>query len=106
MNRQQIVQLIKNYIHKIELAGIPVKKAYVFGSSIKGNFHKGSDIDTCIISPLFGKDRQKERILLMNLREGISDLIEPHPYSPKDFESKYHPLVSEIKRTGLGITNL
>jgi len=75
----------------------------VFGSIIKGKTHKDSDIDTCIISPVFGKDRQRERVLLMNLREGISDLIEPHPYSEKDFQNSYDSLSSQIKQTGLKI---
>lgn len=105
MKKQEIVQLIKDYIGKIEISGIPVEEAYVFGSSLKGGSRKGSDIDTCIVSSFFGKDRQKERVLLMNLREGISDLIEPHPLSPKDFESKYYPFVAEVKRTGLNINN-
>lgn len=106
MSKQQIIQLVKRYIRKIESSGIPIEKAYIFGSSIKGNFHKGSDIDTLIISPTFGKDRQRERVLLMNLREGVSDLIEPHPFSPKDFESKHNPFVYEVKKTGLNINNL
>jgi len=104
MNRKQIIQLVKSYIRKIETAGIPVKKAYIFGSSVKGNFQKESDIDTCIVSPRFGKDRQKERILLMNLRQEVSDLIEPHPFSLKDFESKYNPFVQEIKNNGLSVS--
>jgi len=104
MSQQQTIRLIKKYVHKIEASGIPVEKAYIFGSSIKGNFHRGSDIDTCIVSPRFGKDRQKERILLMNLRQEVSDLIEPHPFSLKDFESKYNPFVQEIKNNGLSVS--
>ena len=74
---------------------------FVFGSVIKGTTHRGSDIDTCVVSPVFGKDRQKERILLMNLREGISDLIEPHPYSEKDLQNPYDPLSCQIRQTGI-----
>ena len=42
-------------------------RVYIFGSQVKGRARYGSDIDLCIISPAFGQDRQKERIMLMNL---------------------------------------
>jgi predicted nucleotidyltransferase len=103
MTRQQIKKIIVRYADKITKYGIPVKHIFVFGSTIEGNTHHGSDIDTCIVSPILGKDRQKERVLLMNLREGISDLIEPHPYSEKDFQNPYDSLSSQIQQKGLKI---
>lgn len=103
MSNQQIKKIVLPYIDKIIKHGIPVKQVFVFGSVIKGKTHSGSDIDTCIISPIFGKDRQKERVLLMNLREGVNNLIEPHPYSEKDFQNPYDSLSWQIKQTGLKI---
>lgn len=103
MKKEQIEKIVLQYIDKIKKNGIPVSHVFIFGSTVKGNAHGGSDIDTCIISPLFGRNRQKERLLLMNLRDGISDLIEPHPYSEKDFRSPYDPLSYQIKQTGIKI---
>ena len=87
----------------IKKNGIPVQDVYIFGSMAKGNMHEGSDIDICIVSPSFGKNRFDERLKLMNLRDGISDLIEPHPYSPTDFNNPYDPLSVEIVRNGIHI---
>jgi predicted nucleotidyltransferase len=103
MSDEQIKRVVLTYINKIKKQGIPITHVFIFGSRIKEKPHYGSDIDTCIISPIFGKDRQKERILLMNLREGDSDLIEPHPYSEKDFQNPFNPICNEIKKTGLKI---
>ncbi|HLD27172.1 MAG TPA: nucleotidyltransferase domain-containing protein [Patescibacteria group bacterium] len=103
MTRQQMKKIILRYINKITKYGIPVRHVFVFGSTIEGTMHIDSDIDTCIISPIFGKDRQKERVILMNLREGISDLIEPHPYSEKDFQNPYDSFSSQIQQKGLKI---
>lgn len=104
MSKKQIFDTVKLFIKKVKQSGIPVKMVYIFGSSVKGKFDRGSDIDTCIISPNFGKDRQKERLILMNLRDNNMLLIEPHPFSPKEFKNKYDPLLMEIKRTGIKLT--
>lgn len=103
MNKQQIKKIIFQYINKINKQGIPVTNVFIFGSTISGEAQLDSDIDICIISPAFGKDRQKERVLLLNLREGISDLIEPHPYCEDDFKNPYDALSYEIRKKGLKI---
>lgn len=93
--------IINQYIAAVKKSGIPVQSVYLFGSAVKGTMHPGSDIDLCIISPSFGYDRQQERVKLMNIREKVSDIIEPHPYSPSDFNNLFDPLSSEIKKTGI-----
>lgn len=101
MSIQKVTSIVQKYLRKIEKAGIPVTQAYIFGSQIKGKARYGSDIDLCIISPLFGKDRQKERVMLMNLSDETTDVIEPHPYSPSDFQKPFDSLSYEIRKTGL-----
>lgn len=103
MTKKTIAAVIKQYVDTVKKNGIPVQDVYLFGSTAKGNTHKGSDIDICIVSPSFGKNRFDERLKLMNLRDGISDLIEPHPYSPADFNNPYDPLSAEIVKTGIHI---
>jgi len=103
MRIQKVTSIVQKYLRKVEKAGIPVTQAYIFGSQIKGKARYGSDIDLCIISPRFGKDRQKERVMLMNLSDEITDIIEPHPYSPLDFNNYFDSLSAEIKKTGLTI---
>ena len=81
--------------------GIPVENIYIFGSHISGKAHIGSDIDICVVSSIFGKDRLKERLMLMKLQEDINDRIEPHPFSPEDFSNPFDPLAFQIKKYGL-----
>ncbi|HLC94524.1 MAG TPA: nucleotidyltransferase domain-containing protein [Patescibacteria group bacterium] len=103
MNKQNIQHIVMQYISNLKHHGIPVKHVFIFGSSVRGKTHAGSDIDTCIISPIFGKDRQKERIRLMNLRHDVNDRIEPHPYSEADFQNPYDSFSVHIKKTGIKI---
>lgn len=106
MIKKNILKLTLQYVQKIQKVGIPIEAAFVFGSNVKGKAHQGSDIDLCIVSPKFGKDRQGERVLLLNLREGDSEIIEPHPYSLQDFNNKFDPLSQEIRKTGFNILTL
>lgn len=98
---QDVQKIVQSYKQKIEASGIPITKMYVFGSMVSGKTHKGSDIDICIVSTALGKDRQKERVDFMKLSEGVSDSIEPHPYSLVDFNNKYDPLAREIRLHGV-----
>ncbi len=103
MTQDAVIQLVKRYVGHIRKAGIPVERAFLFGSHTKGTSHKWSDIDACIISSVFGKDRQAERLSLMELTDKETDRIEPHPYSPEDFSSKFDPLANEIRKTGIQV---
>ena len=101
MSIKKTTSIVHKYLQKVKKAGIPVVQAYIFGSQVTGKARYGSDIDLCIISPRFGKDRQKERIILMNLSDETTDIIEPHPYSPIDFQNSFDPLSREIRKTGI-----
>jgi len=70
------------------------KKVILFGSYVKGNQHKDSDIDIAIIFSDYNNrfDRQFE---LMKLTRKVDSRIEPHPFREKDFEIS-NPFVNEI----------
>ena len=104
MNKITAIKIAKQYAKHIKKTGIPVEKVYIFGSYVTGKAHSGSDIDICVVSSIFGKDRLKERVMLMKLQEEVSDYIEPHPFSPKDFSNPFDPLASQIKEQGLLIS--
>lgn len=97
------LRIIRIYLNKLTDSGIPVERAYLFGSRAKGTAHKWSDLDLCVISPAFGQDRFEERLKLMNLREDVSEIIEPHPFSVKDFRDRLDPLAAQIKLTGIRV---
>jgi len=100
---KDIKKIVRIYKKKLQESGIPVSDLYIFGSYAKGTANKWSDIDVCVISSRFGKNRHTERIWLMNLRDSLTEDIEPHPYSAKDFKIPYDSLATEIKKTGVRI---
>lgn len=86
---------------KMEKAGIPVTKIIVFGSQARGTAKKWSDIDLCVVSPVFGKNRFEERLRLFALSSQVDINIEPHPFSPHDLLNKWDPLAGEINKYGI-----
>lgn len=97
------LQIADSYLHRLRESEIPISKAFIFGSRATGTAHKWSDLDICVVSPIFGLNRFDERVRLMNLRTGVSDLIEPHPYSPEDFDNRFDSLAVQVKTTGVQI---
>jgi predicted nucleotidyltransferase len=103
MDKNDAIQLSKNYLAKVRKSGIIVLDAWLFGSYAKGNYHKNSDIDLAFILPdnsiSFDTD-----VKLMALRQGNETLIETHTYSSDDFKQSL-PIIAQIKKYGVRFEN-
>ena len=99
-----VINIAKKYIDHVKKSGIPVSAAYLFGSFAKGKAKNYSDIDICVISPVFGKDYFEEMVKLSYLTHKVDDRIEPVPYKPEDLNDRYSTLAHEIKTFGILLT--
>lgn len=102
MNQADATILLKEYVELISHK-YPVQSAYLFGSYAKGFNQDGSDIDVCIISPVFGKDYFDEEMDLRRETFKVDTRIAPVAFHPADFDDKYNLLVHEIKTHGIQI---
>lgn len=100
----QPVALLKQYRHTLVAHGIPVEDVILFGSYATGRAKPWSDVDVCIVSPMFGKNRYDEMVRLKKLAVAIEPMIEPHPYHPRELNNPYDPLAFEIRTHGQPIT--
>jgi len=98
---KNIKKIANKYVSEVVKSGIPVNSAYLFGSYAKGNSHKDSDIDICVVSKKFGKDYFEEALKLDTISNNIDMRIEAVPLNPKDLDDKYSTLASEIKKYGI-----
>ncbi|KKU03362.1 MAG: hypothetical protein UX06_C0042G0003 [Candidatus Giovannonibacteria bacterium GW2011_GWA2_45_21] len=103
MINPQKIEIVRKYKDQLTDLGIPVTKIIIFGSQVKGTPNKWSDLDVCVISPVFGVNRLSERVLLTKISRDISDEIEPHPMSPADLNDKFSPLSNEIRAYGVEV---
>ena len=98
---KKVKREVLDYIEILKKDKLPIKEVIVFGSRVKGQAHKWSDIDVCVISSKF-KDSFDALHYLLRKSYQIEAIIEPHPYHPKDFVDE-DPLVWEIKKTGVRV---
>ena len=92
--------LLANYRQALSEAGIRVEDLILFGSYAKGSPKPWSDLDVCVVSSSFGKDKTEEMVLLKKLASPIEPMIEPHPYHPQDLADPWDPLAEEIRKHG------
>ncbi len=102
-NIRNDIEIAQRFASRVREIGIPVDELYVFGSRIRGDANKWSDLDVCVVSPAFGVDKTAELVLLSILKDRVNIDIEAHPFSVQEFSNKYSPFVQEIKRTGIKI---
>lgn len=100
---KKILRSAQKYKQVLERSGLNIQALYVFGSHAKGTAHKWSDTDIGVVSSDFTQNRFDEGVKLAVLGRKVNDLIEPHPFTPEDFEDKYYALAEEVKRTGVKI---
>lgn len=101
---KKTVKQLAHFTKKIRKSGIPVERLIVFGSQAKGTAKPWSDIDVCVVSPIFGKDRPAERLTLLRLIDARSVDIEPHPYNVRDLSEKWDILAHDIKSHGIVVS--
>ncbi len=102
MDKENALIITSNYLNKLLKNQINIHSAYLFGSFVKDNFHKDSDIDLAIILDKALNTFETE-VKLMTLRKGEETLIEPHIFDKDDFNIG-NPLIEEIVNTGIKVS--
>lgn len=99
---RKIKEKLLQYKAILERDKFPVQAMILYGSYAKGNYRPYSDIDVCVLSKKFSKDKDKIETYLWKKVLEVDPRIEPVGYSPKDF-NEIDPLVNEIKKYGIRI---
>lgn len=102
MSRREVEKIAIKFSELLKEKKFPLSSVYLFGSYVKGNNHRDSDIDLAIVSKLKRKTEKREDELML-WRHEVNSKIEPHYFSSTEFKNKSLILVNEIKKTGLKI---
>ncbi|SHJ01056.1 nucleotidyltransferase [Tangfeifania diversioriginum] len=100
MDKTTAIEIAKRYIGLVK-EKYQIESAILFGSFARGANHSDSDIDLAIVFKSVN-DIIDLQIELLNLRTDDDLLIEPHPFTVRDF-NEINPLVAEIKKNGIEI---
>ncbi|MDR3609258.1 MAG: nucleotidyltransferase domain-containing protein [Ignavibacteriaceae bacterium] len=100
----KVINIVKDYLRKLEIKGLHISKAYLYGSQAKGNATKDSDIDLMLVSPLFDDNTDSYAALIWFSASEVSYKIEPITVGEKKFQSdEYSPLIGIVKKEGIEI---
>ena len=103
MSKTQAKKVVKKYAKVLREAHFSFKAIYLFGSHVKGNPHRWSDIDVAVVSNQLKKNYDKNRWLLWQIRMQVDTRIEPHGFTVEDFANEEDPMAYEIKKTGIRV---
>jgi predicted nucleotidyltransferase len=104
MVEETIIAAVKRYLAALPAEGIHARRAVLFGSFVRGQAGKYSDIDLIVIAPEF--DGQREISLVQALwRATIADnRIEPIPCGEREWETEQgRPILEIARREGVVI---
>lgn len=83
----ELNKIIKKYISALSKI-FSLDRVYLFGSYVKKNPHKWSDIDLAIVSKDFEHmDPYIAMVLLSRIKNKVDTSIEALPFTPKDIDS-------------------
>ncbi|MFQ6082621.1 MAG: nucleotidyltransferase domain-containing protein [Candidatus Aminicenantia bacterium] len=97
----KVIKIINKYIRIIS-KDISVERVILFGSYVRGDYDRESDIDLAVISPDFSKKDYLENIqYLYRIGSDMEEIIEALPYTSEEYENADpRSFLGEIKRTG------
>ncbi|MFN0036517.1 MAG: nucleotidyltransferase family protein [Saprospiraceae bacterium] len=98
------IEIAQQYLSAVRALGVPVQKAYLFGSFAQDRQHEWSDIDLALIAEGFTGSVvvDKKPFRKLHLQPHFM-AVEAHTFPTSLLESGHHPFLEEIKRTGIEI---
>ena len=102
--KKSIVKILRNFKSETN-KDMPIKKMYLFGSRVRGNPHRWSDIDLVIVSNKFKELRFRERATKMYDYWNLNYPVDFLCYTPEEFNKlkKQVTIVREAVKDGIEI---
>ena len=100
ISKKEAIEITKEFLSFIRKENFPIERTYLYGSYAKGKPYFGSDIDVCIVSKKFNKNKDRNEFWLWQKRRKIHPLLEPIGFSPKEF-NELSPLATEVQKHGI-----
>lgn len=104
MAQKTIVTLIQTFLQRLLQEGIPVEKAFLYGSYARGEENEDSDIDVMVVSEIFDNNDDKHVGKTWRISRSVDVRLEPYTVGKKRFlTDQFSPLLQLVKTEGLEI---
>lgn len=105
MVNAEIINILNKYLVALSNEGIPVDKAYLFGSYARNEAKAESDIDIMLVSGIFDNAQIELKAKPWSVAEKIDIRIEPYSVGFHKFlADDVSPIIQIVKREGIEIT--
>ncbi len=101
VTKQIAIETARAFVQECKAQGLPIDRAFLFGSYVNGIPHEGSDIDLLLVSKIFTDNifTNLKTYAKINIRYPI---IETHPVS-LDSLTNGNEFIEQITREGVMI---
>ena len=104
MATTEVIELLRKYISLLNINGISVYKAILFGSYSTNTATESSDTDVMIVSEKYDETDDEAAGKIWKLTRLVSTKIEPFLIGKNKFNSdEISPLIQQIKEKGIEI---
>ncbi|MBI5465019.1 nucleotidyltransferase domain-containing protein [Candidatus Gottesmanbacteria bacterium] len=100
----KIKEKVLEFSRLLKRENIQTDQIILYGSWAKGTARDYSDIDLCVISPLFANRPDDYFKKIWHLASKIDSSLEPIPFTPEELNNRYSSLAQEIKKYGIRVT--
>jgi len=96
---ESITGIVRKYLRQLTKTGVGIAYGVVFGSQVKGNTNKWSDIDLVVVSGRFDQPYTRQDVQeLWRVAAKVDSRIEPIQAGEKEFEESDSRAILEIAR--------
>jgi predicted nucleotidyltransferase len=104
MAQSEVIELLKQYCLLLNISGIKVDKAFLYGSYAHNEATKDSDIDIMLVSKMFDANEADANIKAWSFTRKVDSRIEPYTVGLQQFlNDNDSPLLQIVKKEGIEI---
>jgi uncharacterized protein len=104
MAQSEIIELLKRYCTLLNISGIRVEKAFLYGSYARGEAGPDSDIDVMLVSESFDNNDPEANIKAWSFTRKVDTRIEPYTVGLHQFlNDEVSPLLQMVKQDGIEV---
>ena len=104
MAQSEIIELLKKYCTLLNISGIRVEKAFLYGSYARGEAGPDSDIDVMLVSESFDNNDPEANIKAWSFTRKVDTRIEPYTVGLHQFlNDEVSPLLQMVKQDGIEV---
>ncbi|OFX40802.1 MAG: hypothetical protein A2X08_02575 [Bacteroidetes bacterium GWA2_32_17] len=104
MSKSEVIELLKQYCSLLNISGIHIEKAFLYGSYAREEATDDSDIDIMLVSQMFDTNAPEANIKAWSFTRKIDSRIEPYTVGLQKFlTDDISPLIQIVKKEGVEI---